>query len=66
MGLKKNLKRKIKENMLTASGLAQISGVSIQSINNYKMGYCYPGSRELHRIARALGCTMDELMEGEE
>lgn len=66
MGLKENLRQKIAEKNITARALASICGVSVQSLNNWKLGYNYPGSRELMRISRVLGCTMDELMEGEE
>lgn len=55
-----------KRRLMTADQLAIKSGVSRVSITRYENGQREPKVREAIRIARALGCTVEQLVEGEE
>ncbi len=54
---------------LSQTGLAQKSGVSLRSIQQYeqrKKDISHAQARSVLSLAKALGCTMEELLEAEE
>lgn len=54
---------------LSQTGLAQTSGVSLRSIQQYeqrKKDISHAQARSVLSLAKALGCTMEELLEAEE
>lgn len=55
-----------KRRLMTADQLAIKSGVSRVSITRYENGKREPKVREAIRIARALGCTVEQLVADEE
>lgn len=60
----KNIKKRLKEKNLTQKDLHNLSGVSCTCINGYmKMRVCARLSR-VYFIAKALGCTVNDLLEG--
>ena len=44
--------------------LADAAGVSRQAVSSWEIEDAWPSSELLPAIARALGCTIDELFEG--
>ena len=61
--LGENIRRIRTERHLTQSALAEKSGVSVQQINQIEWGAKGLSVPTLVRIARALECTTDELLE---
>lgn len=55
-----------KRRLMTADQLAIKSGVSRVSITRYENGQREPKVREAVRIAKALGCTVEQLVADEE
>lgn len=51
---------------MTLEELAEKSGVSRVNINRYELGTVEPKVLNAYKIARALGCTVEELIEDEE
>lgn len=62
--------RKVAGNILarmggrTAEDVAKAARIHKNTMHNYIRGRCEPGAFKLKRIADALGCTTDELLEG--
>lgn len=56
------LKRRRKAKKLTLDGLAQIIGVSLSQIQRFETGEREPKRTELEALARALDCTIPELL----
>ena len=61
-----NLRRIRKQERLTMKHLADLSGVSESAIGMYETGKRKPSFEVLLRLSEALGCTVDELVRGEE
>lgn len=59
--MKNYLKNKRMEKGLTQSQLAKIIGVGRVSITRYETGKDIPPMRKAIKIAKVLGCTLDEL-----
>jgi len=57
-----NLKRQRKLRELTQEQLADILGVTYQSVSRWERGECYPDVELLPTIAEYFGITTDELM----
>ncbi len=51
-----------RQNHLTQEQLAQLLGVSRQSISKYESGLAYPETEKLIRLSDLFGCTVDELL----
>lgn len=54
-----------KKKLLTLEELAQKSGVSRVNINRYELGTVEPKVINAYKIARALGCTVEDLLSDE-
>lgn len=64
-----NLARIRREHGLSQAGLAEASGVSLRSIQQYeqkKKDISHAQARSVYALAQALDCTMEELLETEE
>jgi transcriptional regulator with XRE-family HTH domain len=46
---------------LSQPRLAEAAGLAVASVRNYEQGRRMPGLEEAAKMARALGCTLDEL-----
>ena len=55
-----------KKNGLTQADLADMVGVSLNSIARYERGEVTPSANVAHLIAQVLGCTESELLNGED
>jgi len=51
---------------MSLKDLHETTGISYSTMSNYTRGICVPNAVNLKRMAKALGCTMDDLMEGVE
>ncbi len=51
-----------RQNHLTQEQLAQLLGVSRQSISKYESNLAYPETEKLIRLSELFGCTVDELL----
>jgi transcriptional regulator with XRE-family HTH domain len=51
-----------KQNHFTQEQLAQLLGVSRQSISKYESDLAYPETEKLIRLSELFGCTVDELL----
>lgn len=60
-----NLKRICKENGVGITKLVETSGVSTGNISNWKSGI-YPNSEVVVTLAKALNCSTDALLLGED
>lgn len=56
------LRRKRRELGLTQRALSELSGVPIRTIQNWEQGKAVPTVFEFREVARALGCSMDDLV----
>lgn len=56
------LARKRKENNLTQEQLAEVLGVSRQSISKWESDLTYPETEKLIRLCQLFGCTLDYLV----
>lgn len=61
-----NLRKIRKQEHLTMKDLADLSGVSESAIGMYETGKRKPSFEVLLRLSEALGCTVDELVRGDE
>ena len=59
-----NIRARLSEAHMTQRELARRARVTEAAISRYVMGEREPRARTLARIAHALGCTCDELLEG--
>ena len=50
---------------LTQTQLAELIGCHQQSINKWETGKCAPGMQSLIKLARALGCSIDDLIDSD-
>lgn len=57
-----NLQMIRKQKGISQTRLAQLSGVHRVSIVRYEEGRTTPNARNAQKLARALGCTIDELL----
>ena len=57
-----NLQMIRKQKGISQTRLAQLSGVHRVSIVRYEEGRTTPNARNALKLARALGCTIDELL----
>ena len=57
-----NLREKRMEKGITQVALAKQTGLTNQAICNYEQGIREPRLRDAQALARALGCTVDELI----
>lgn len=64
--LTQNIKRLCERNGMTQKELAEKSGITSVSVSRYCNGTRTPNAKTLYAMAKALGCRMDELMEGVE
>lgn len=55
-----------KRRFMTLEQLAAKSGVGRVNINRYELGTVEPGVHNAIKIARALGCTVEQLVADEE
>lgn len=62
MDFSKNLKRLRTENKLSQEGLAEILGVSRQSISKYEQGNAYPEIDKLMVLSQKFNVTVDSLL----
>lgn len=60
------LRRKMEQSNLSQAALGEAVGVSQQMISHILVGYKRPTLELVVGFARALGCTVDELIEKEE
>lgn len=60
-----NLRRIMKEKNITQEELSYRTGIAQPSISRYLNGKTMPTVRPIHKITRAIECTVDELI-GEE
>ena len=51
---------------MSLKDLHEATGVSYSTLSNYQRGLNVPNAVNLKKMATALGCTMDDLMEGVE
>lgn len=61
-----NLKEIRTEKGMTQESLAQSCGISRQRITNYEIGIREPNLETLKKLAVALECTVDELLEDDD
>lgn len=61
-----NISRRLREQHKTQRQMAKDLGISEHMMSDYVNGESAPHVYKLLKIARYLGCTMDELMEGVE
>ncbi len=61
-----NIRRIRTERKMTQVALAEESGVSVQMINQIEWGAKGLSVPTLIRVAKALGCSTDAILEGEE
>lgn len=59
-----NLKNLRKERNLSIKQLSQISGLSAVQISNYEHDHYVPNSININKLAVALSCTYDDLING--
>lgn len=59
-----NLRKIIPICGITQKDLATKLGITNAMLSRYIHGTAVPSAAKLHRIAKALGCTMDELFDG--
>lgn len=64
--LTQNIKRLCEQNGMTQKELAERAGITSVSVSRYCSGTRTPSANTLYAMAKALGCRMDELMEGVE
>ena len=57
------LRRIMRKNNLDQKALAELSGLSEDSITRYIRGQRIPSAYILKRLSEALGCTMDDLVQ---
>lgn len=65
MALSDNIRRLRTEKGLTASALADIVGTDRQTIYKYERDLCKPQPEMFVQIARALGTTCEDLLDGD-
>lgn len=59
--------KKYRENAnLTQEALARELSVERSTIAKWESKVCFPSSKKLPQLAAVLGCTVDELLKGEE
>lgn len=58
----KSLRVRRAELDMTQAELADLSGVNIATINSYEQGGYTPGADKLWALAKALGCTPNDLL----
>lgn len=61
-----NIHKRLREQHKTQRQLAKELGTSEHMMSKYMTGANIPSVMKLYHIAKYLGCTMDELMEGVE
>lgn len=61
-----NIKKKRIEKGMTQEKLAQSCEISRQRVTNYEIGIREPNIATLKKLASALECTVDELLEDDE
>lgn len=59
-----NLRKIIPISGVTQKDLAEKLGITTTMLSRYVHGMSIPSAAKLHIIAKALGCTMDELFDG--
>lgn len=60
----KNVKKRLVDMERTQTWLCLEIDMPLNTMSQYMMGKRMPKAETLYKIAKALGCTMDELMEG--
>jgi transcriptional regulator with XRE-family HTH domain len=60
-----NLKRYREEKGLTQATLAEALAVSLRNVQNWEQGQREPSLETLRQLARVLGVTVSDLVEGE-
>ena len=66
----KGERRRLADNLLRLMGdmtvvrLAELTGIARTTLINYRCGRTDPSAIAVAKIAKALGCTTDELLEG--
>ena len=63
--MRNNLRQIRRMKNLTQTALAEKSGINRVSIARYESGRIVPTVKSLMRLSRALGVSMDKLLEGE-
>lgn len=61
-----NLEKIRKEKGISQCDLALSLGVTQGAVSMWESGACMPSSKKLLKLAVVLGCTVDELLKGEE
>lgn len=64
MSLGSNLQFYRKKNSLTQEGLADVMGVSRQTISKWESDQAFPETEKLITLSEKFGCTVDELIKG--
>lgn len=59
----RKLIRRMKSNGMTQADLAELTGLTQPQINNYVRGYSTPKGYTVLRLARALRCSVSELVD---
>lgn len=64
MVIGENIKNRLKEKGMSQIELAIASGSTAAAVSRYVNGSREPSSRTLAKLAKALGCTADDLLKG--
>ena len=62
----RRLRCKMNERLIKQKALCELTDISQPSMSKYMKGFQVPNSYELHKIARALECSTDELINFDE
>ena len=62
LGFSDNIKRLRKEKNVTQEKMAEVLGISSQSVSRWELGICYPDLELLPAIANYFGTTIDALL----
>ena len=61
-----NLEKIRKERNISQCDIAVALGVTQGAVSLWESGACFPSTKKLPELAAVLGCTVDELLKGEE
>ena len=61
-----NIQERMERQGRSRKWLADATGVSLSSINNYLSAFTEPSATKIYRIARALHCTVEDLVTDED
>lgn len=58
----KNIRKRRRDQDLTLKKLGEMSGLNLVQIHKYEQGKTEPGIKNLVKIAKALNCSIDDLI----